>query len=123
MEELYRRMVFNVAARNQDDHTKNISFLMDDKGTWQLSPAYDVTYAYNAKSKWTKTHQLSINGKRDEIGHADLLAVARTMNIKKPENIITTVVDAVSQWKTFAKKANIGSDQIKTIGKTLLVKI
>ncbi|HHG85683.1 MAG TPA: type II toxin-antitoxin system HipA family toxin, partial [Bacteroidetes bacterium] len=80
-EQLYIRMIFNVIARNQDDHTKNISFLMDPKGKWTLSPAYDVTYAFDPNNKWLRRHQLSVNGKREGIILEDLLAVAREMNI------------------------------------------
>ena len=75
-EELLRRMCFNVIARNQDDHTKNISFLMDENGEWALSPAYDVTYAYDPANKWMKDHQMSINGKRKDIKRSDMVALA-----------------------------------------------
>ena len=77
MEELLRRMIFNVIARNQDDHTKNISFLMDKEGTWSLSPAYDITYAYDPANKWMKSHQMSINGKRENINRKDILELAK----------------------------------------------
>jgi len=97
-EELFRRMVFNVVARNQDDHTKNISFLMDRQGRWHLSPAYDMSWAYNPTGGWTNTHQMSINNKWDNITREDLLKVAYEMNIKRAKHIIDQVVDAVSQW-------------------------
>ena len=103
-EELFRRMVFNVVSRNQDDHTKNISFLMDDKGEWKLSPGYDIAYAYDPHNKWLKAHQLSLNGKRENITRADLLSVAKAMNIKKPADIINRVVDSIKKWKRFAKR-------------------
>ncbi|MCP4574761.1 MAG: HipA domain-containing protein, partial [Deltaproteobacteria bacterium] len=73
--EQYRRMVFNVVARNQDDHTKNIAFLMDRQGRWKLSPAFDVIYSHNPAGKWTNQHQMSINGKRDHFTTADLILV------------------------------------------------
>lgn len=119
MEELYKRMVFNVIARNHDDHTKNISFLMDEKGKWRLSPAYDITYAFDPKNKWMKAHQLSINGKRDEIIRSDLIDVAKRMGIKKPSLIIERIKDAVSKWPAFAKNSGVSSDQIKGIAKLL----
>jgi serine/threonine-protein kinase HipA len=74
---VFRRMCFNVVARNLDDHTKNTSFLMDPQGVWHLSPAYDITFAYDPKNVWLKQHQMSINGKRLDITRADLLAVAK----------------------------------------------
>ena len=103
-EEFYRRMVFNVVARNQDDHTKNISFLMNRKGEWRLSPAYDMSWAYNPQGGWTATHQMSINNKWDNITRNDLLSVASEMNIKRAKHIIDQVVDAVSQWPQLAKE-------------------
>ena len=101
-EEFFRRMVFNVVARNQDDHTKNISFLMDKQGVWHLSPAYDMSWAYNPTGGWTNTHQMSINNKWDNITRDDLLKVAYEMNIKRAKLIIDQVVDAVSQWPRLA---------------------
>ena len=80
-QEMYRRMVFNVVIRNQDDHTKNISFLMDRQGKWTLSPAYDMGFAYNPKGGWTAQHQMSINGKFDNITRQDLLEFAKRNNI------------------------------------------
>ena len=101
-EEFFRRMVFNVVARNQDDHTKNISFLMDKQGVWHLSPAYDMSWAYNPTGGWTNTHQMSINNKWDNITRDDLLKVAYEMNIKRAKLIIDQVVDAVSHWPRLA---------------------
>ena len=103
-EEFYRRMVFNVVARNQDDHTKNISFLMNRKGEWRLSPAYDMSWAYNPNGGWTATHQMSINNKWDNITREDLLTVASEMNVKGAKQIIDQVVDAVHQWSRLAKE-------------------
>lgn len=107
--QFYRRMVFNVLARNQDDHVKNISFLMDRKGIWRLAPAYDVTYAYNPDGMWTGTHQMSINGKRDRITHQDLMDAAKHMGIKKAEaeQAIAAVGESLTRWYDFADKANI----------------
>jgi serine/threonine-protein kinase HipA len=121
MEELYRRMAFNVIARNQDDHTKNISFLMDDSGKWKLSPAYDMTYAYDPKSKWMRAHQLRINGKSEDISSSDLQQLAKKMNIKKSSEIIEQVKESASKWTKFAKEAEIHPDQIKAIKQTFLL--
>lgn len=118
-EELYRRMVFNVVARNQDDHTKNISFLMDKQGIWHLSPAYDMSWAYNPTGGWTSTHQMSINGKWDHITREDLLRVAYEMNIKRAPAIIDKVVEAVSLWPKLAKEqTDIPQNIIDAIEKT-----
>jgi len=123
MEEFYKRMVFNVIARNQDDHTKNISFLMEKDKGWKLAPAYDITYAYDPGNKWLRAHQLSINGKREDISRKDLLQVAKTMNVKKPTEIIEHVLDSVNKWPRLAKKAGVLDEQIKEIKKTFLLKI
>ena len=119
-EQMFRRMVFNVIARNQDDHTKNISFLMDKTGTWKLSPAYDISWAYNPKGEWTSNHQMSINNKWDNITRADLLIVADAMHIKKAGNIIDEICDAVSMWPTIAKEYDIPNDIVTGIDNTLL---
>lgn len=111
----YRRMVFNVIARNLDDHTKNISFLMDRNGKWKLSPAYDVIYAHNPAGKWTNRHQMSLNGKRDEFTKGDLIAVGKAISLPKPGAIIDEVADAVKRWPEFAKLAGIGAKTIRDI--------
>lgn len=121
--ELFRRMCFNVVAMNCDDHTKNISFLMDPQGAWHLAPAYDVTYAYHPDSLWLRQHQMSINGKRTDITRDDLLAVAKAMNIKKADVIIDEVVAGVKTWKKCAMKAEVDAKQVEAIGKLHLIKI
>lgn len=122
-EEMYRRMVFNVIARNQDDHTKNISFLMDKEGKWSLSPAYDMSWSYNPQGTWTAKHQMSVNNKWDNISRDDLLAVAKNVNIKRAGEIIEQVKDGVSKWTTFAAEEEIPHDMAKAIDSTLLLKI
>lgn len=120
--QLFRRMCFNAIARNCDDHTKNISFLMDPQGDWHLSPAYDVTFAFNPESLWLRQHQMSINGKRNDITREDLLAVAKAMNIKKAGAIIDEVVAGVKTWKKCAKKAGVDPKQVAAIAGLHLVK-
>ena len=117
-EQVYRRMVFNIVARNQDDHTKNFAFLMDKEGKWSLSPAYDMAYAYNPQGNFTDLHQMSVNGKRDNFTKDDLLKIASSMNIKKPVEIIEEVVSSVSQWGEIAKECAINENQIKGIAAT-----
>ena len=118
IEQLFLRMTFNVVARNQDDHTKNISFLMDEDGKWKLAPAYDITYAFDPKNVWMKAHQLSANGKNDKIKKADILSVAKNISIKKAEALIESVNDGVSNWRKHAKDAGVDSEQIKSIAAT-----
>ncbi len=115
-EQQYRRMVFNVVARNQDDHTKNIAFLMERDHTWRLSPAFDMTYAYNPAGRWTARHQMSVNGKREGIRRDDLLAVGREMSIKKREAIVNAIVAAVEDWPRFAAEAGVDEAQAASIG-------
>jgi serine/threonine-protein kinase HipA len=116
--ELYRRMVFNVLARNQDDHTRNIAFLMDSQGRWRLSPAFDVVWSYNPSGRWTNRHQMSVNSKLDGFTLDDLLAVASNFGIKKPKQIIQQVGDAVRGWDRFASEAGVEKGLKETIRKT-----
>ena len=113
----YRRMVFNVLARNQDDHTKNIAFLMDKQGKWKLSPAFDVIYSHNPAGKWTNQHQMSINGKRDDFVLEDMIAVGDSISISKPMDIIKEVLDTVKRWPEFAKKAGVPASHISEIAR------
>lgn len=117
-EQQFRRMVFNVVARNQDDHTKNITFLMDKSSQWHLSPAYDVIYSYNPGGDYTSKHQMSINGKRDDFFKDDLILLGKEINIKSIDRIIDDIVEVVSNWPKFAKDAGVEVSRIKSIGKT-----
>ncbi|MDE6557301.1 MAG: type II toxin-antitoxin system HipA family toxin [Duncaniella sp.] len=114
-QEMFRRMVFNVIVRNQDDHTKNISFLMDKTGRWRLSPAYDMGFAYNPKGGWTSQHQMSINGKFDDITRQDLLEFARRNNIKDAPEIIEGIIETASRWPLTAKECEVPQKMIDTI--------
>jgi serine/threonine-protein kinase HipA len=111
----YRRMVFNVIARNQDDHTKNIAFLMNQDGSWKLSPAFDVIYSHNPAGAWTHQHQMSVSGKRDRFTLNDLIAVGESISIPKPVEIINTVIDAVGRWPEFAGVAGVNAKTIEEI--------
>ncbi len=115
--EQYRRMLFNIVARNQDDHTKNIAFLMDSNGKWKLSPAYDVTYSHNPAGKWTSQHQMSVNGKRNHFTKEELISTGQSISISRPEEIINDVITAVNKWPEFAKQAGIKAKTISEIGK------
>jgi len=120
IEQQFRRMAFNVMARNQDDHVKNIAFLMDRSGTWRLSPAFDVIWAYNPAGAWTSRHQMSLNGKRDGFAVEDLMAVARSAGIStvKARTMLQRVRDAVGRWPDFAAQAGVKPGWIRQIGKS-----
>jgi serine/threonine-protein kinase HipA len=120
VEQMFRRMVFNVIARNHDDHTKNHSFIMDKSGNWSLAPAYDVCYSYSSSGTWTNKHQLSLNGKRDNFTRDDLLQVGKNMDIKNPEIILEQTLDIVNNWSKYAKNANVRSEHIQQIENNLI---
>ena len=121
--EMFRRMVFNVVVRNQDDHTKNISFLMGEDGVWRLSPAYDMGYAYNPNGGWTATHQMSINGKFDDITRQDLLEFALQNNIKDAAQIIDEVCETALLWPQMAKECDVPTEMITPIVSNMLLKV
>lgn len=120
-EQLYRRMVFNVMARNHDDHTKNFSFLMDKSGKWKLAPAYDLCYSYTPGGKWTNRHQMSINGKQDNFTLEDLITVAKNMGIRNSMRIIEQIQTAVGAWKEYAKEGGVKEEHSKVISDNLLL--
>lgn len=111
-EQQFRRMLFNVVARNQDDHVKNIAFLMNKAGAWTLAPAFDVTYAYNPAGRWTGTHQMTINGKRDGFLMADIRAAGRSAGLKqgRAAALLEEVDAAVERWPEFAARADVPVD-------------
>lgn len=118
VEDQFRRMAFNLIARNQDDHVKNIAFLMDRDGAWSLAPAYDLTYALNPDGRWTAAHQMSVNGKRDAFELEDLREVARFASMKRgrAEAIAAEVGKAVANWSRFAETAGVAEQRIEAIG-------
>ncbi|HQW03631.1 MAG TPA: HipA domain-containing protein, partial [Saprospiraceae bacterium] len=108
-EQMFRRVVFNVMATNNDDHTKNFAFLLRQGGRWELAPAYDICYAYDPTNIWVSQHALSIQGKHKDINRTDLMALARQNSIRKGEDIIEEIRDIVSQWPHYAAKANVSA--------------
>lgn len=118
VEEQFRRMTFNIIARNQDDHVKNIAFLMDQSGQWSLSPAFDMTYSYNPTGSWTAVHQMTMNGKRDEFTLSDFQACARSALMKRgrAEDIIEQVRSAVKKWPEYAERGLVADVWRKQIG-------
>ena len=119
VEEQFRRMVFNIIARNQDDHVKNIAFLMDKQGEWSLAPAFDVTYSFNPSGSWTATHQMTMNGKRDGFTREDFAVCAKSSLLKRgrAETIIEEVQAAVKRWPEFAAQARLADAWRETIQK------
>jgi len=117
MEQQYRRTVFNIVARNQDDHVKNIAFLMDKSGRWSLSPAFDVIYSYNPSGSWTSEHQMSVNGKRDGFVTDDLLELGRFSNLKaaRARQIIGDIMTAVGQWPELARQAGVAAAKVREV--------
>ena len=121
MEQMFRRMAFNVVARNHDDHTKNHSFIMNKTGAWSLAPAYDLCFSYSPSGKWTNQHQLSLNGKRDNFIKDDLFEVAQKADVKNTKEIIQQIIEVVSNWYIYAKEAEVKPEYISQIQKTLRI--
>ena len=122
--EQFRRMVFNIIARNQDDHVKNIAFLMDRDGNWSLAPAYDMTYSFQPAGQWTSNHQMTLNGKRDGFTMADFEACAKSASMKRRQakTIVGRVMDVIMRWPDYADQAGVIPDQLDKIHKTLRLK-
>jgi serine/threonine-protein kinase HipA len=125
VEELFRRMTFNIIARNQDDHVKNIAFLMDKAGHWSLAPAFDLTYSFNPGGDWTATHQMTMNGKRDGFTRADFRACAKSALMKRgrADAIVEEVRAAVSKWPDYAEQAQVLPPWRKQIQQSLRLEL
>jgi serine/threonine-protein kinase HipA len=121
LEQQFKRAVFNIIARNQDDHTKNIAFLMNKLGEWSLSPAYDITYSYNPDGEWTSKHQMSLNGKQENFTLNDLIEFGQKADLKKIQikKIIKNTIEVLSKWEKYAKKCGVHSKHSATIKKNL----
>ena len=120
VEQQFRRMVFNIVARNHDDHVKNIAFLMNQQGEWSLAPAFDVSYSYNPSGSWTATHQMTLNGKRDGFTMQDFEACAKAAGMKRGRvaTIVEEVQTAVRRWPEFAAEAQLSAEWREAIHKT-----
>jgi serine/threonine-protein kinase HipA len=121
VEEQFRRMVFNIVGRNQDDHVKNIAFLMNKRGDWSLSPAFDMNYSYNPSGPWTSSHQMTLNGKGDDFVLDDFKACAKAASMKRgrAETIIEEVRTVVARWREYADEAGVNPEQREKIQSTL----
>ncbi|ESQ88038.1 toxin HipA [Asticcacaulis sp. AC460] len=120
IEQQFRRMAFNIVARNQDDHVKNIAFLMDKSGQWALSPAYDINYALNPSGEWTSRHQMSMNGKLASFTREDFKTCGSVCSMKRgrAEAILAEIINTVSRWSDFAQQAGISDENAAAIGAT-----
>ena len=116
-EQLFRRMAFNIIARNQDDHVKNIAFLMDQRGNWELSPAFDMVYSYNPEGNWTDAHQMMMNGKRDGFDLNDFVVCAKSAGLKQGQGakIVRDIQAVVDRWLKYAEKAGVDGKSAKSI--------
>lgn len=124
VEQLYSRMVFNILARNQDDHSKNHSFLLSQDGKWRISPAYDLCFSFNKNSKWIAVQQMRCNGKRDDFTLNDLLSCAEKADIKNPKEIIKNVATGLSTWRDCTKKAgfpDIEAEKIESLFRNSII--
>ena len=123
VEEQFRRMVFNIVARNQDDHVKNIAFLMDQDGGWSLSPAFDLTYSFNPGGAWTATHQMTMNGKREGFTRGDFDACAKAAGMKRGRagTILDEVIACVKDWPRFATQTKLSEPTMRKIQKVHLL--
>ncbi|HLU62757.1 MAG TPA: type II toxin-antitoxin system HipA family toxin [Gammaproteobacteria bacterium] len=121
VEQQFRRMIFNLVIRNQDDHVKNIAFLMDKSGQWTLSPAFDVAYSYNPQGQWTSQHQMSVNGKRDGFTREDLRAFAKNVAIKRgrADGLLDEILDVARRWPEYAARAGVKESWIPQIGENM----
>lgn len=117
MEQFCLRMIFNVLAKNNDDHVKNISFIMTRNGKWSLAPAYDLTFSYNPNNRWLKSHQMSVNNKRTDINIDDIIKCANAMDIttSKCKAMIEKVKESISNFDVFAEKAEIPKEKTDDI--------
>lgn len=119
-EQMFRRMVFNVIARNCDDHTKNFSFILKQGSRWELAPAYDICHAYRPGSEWVSRHALSIGGKREGITKNDLVAIGKSIRCKKSEEIINEIIEKIFQWNNYANEAGVDKQMREAIRKTFI---
>jgi serine/threonine-protein kinase HipA len=119
LEQAFRRIVFNVAAANRDDHTKNLSFCCDESGRWSLAPAYDVNHAHNPQGRWTQRHQMSVNGKFEGIGRADLLEMADRFAVPAATRVLAEVRAATDRWPAFAEEAEVPGPDMERIWKDI----
>ncbi|MGQ0828212.1 MAG: type II toxin-antitoxin system HipA family toxin [Bacteroidota bacterium] len=117
IEEIFKRMVFNVLAHNCDDHTKNFSFMMDQNGQWSLSPAFDICYSYDRSNEWVNGHNMRVNNKRVGITHTDLMLVGEKFNIKRRKEIFKKIKSVIDKFEIYAKENDVKKELISEVEK------
>ena len=117
MAEIFRRMAFNVMARNCDDHTKNFGFLLKQGQRWELAPAYDVTHAYNPRGEWTYQHLMSVNGKFEDITKEDLMVEADRFSVRRAKDLLADVRGVLESWTSYANEARLGKATTDRVSK------
>lgn len=125
IKELFRRAIFNIVGRNQDDHTKNFGFMMDRQGKWSLSPAFDMTYAYDPSGKWTRVHQICLNGKQDDFTMSDLINFGKKCNLSEKEvkEVVAKTVDAFMSFETLAREFEVDKALQETVKSALRIRL
>lgn len=124
-EQIFRRMAFNIIARNHDDHSKNFAFLLKED-QWQLTPAYDLAYSYKPGSIWVNSHWMSLNGKRDEFCRDDFYSLEKLSPLfskRKINTIVDETIEHVSSWRHLAKEWDVPPSLIKEIDSNLRLSI
>lgn len=119
LQQAFRRMVFNVAGANRDDHTKNLSFLLPQDGRWQLAPAYDLTFAHSSIGRWTQRHQMTVNGRTEGIGVSDLHAVGERNDVPAYRRVVREVLAAVADWGTYAGASGVPQAETDRIARVM----
>lgn len=112
---ILRLAAFNLYSNNRDDHSKNFSFLMDEKGKWKFAPVYDLTFSTSSFG----SHSTSIAGEYKNPTTRHLLELAKEFGIKNPKPIIEKVKHAVSKWEQIAKLHDVSSGSLKLIEKAI----
>jgi len=116
LRQAWLRCAFNVMARNCDDHTKNLAFIMEETGRWSLSPAYDMSFAHDpGPNKWTRQHQMRVNGKAQNITRADLMSVARQFDVDGANRLLDGIAEALRQWPRYARRIGVPENEISRI--------
>jgi len=124
-EQLFKRMTFNIIARNHDDHSKNFAFMLK-KDKWSLAPAYDLAYSYKPGSKWVNSHWMSLNGKRDRFTRSDFYRLEKLSPIfskKKIDDIIDATIEHISTWRQLAEEWDVPKTLIDEIQENLRLDI
>ncbi|HEY7772702.1 MAG TPA: type II toxin-antitoxin system HipA family toxin [Marinagarivorans sp.] len=120
-QQLFKRMVFNIIARNHDDHAKNFAFMLKNN-KWLLTPAYDLAYSYKPSSPWVNSHWMSLNGKRDDFTRADFYSLEKLSPLftrRKIDGVVDETIEHVSRWPELAKEWGVPKGLIEVVRSNL----